>query len=262
MLVKAQTEKFVLPVFGGTINKLGVFEPKYAIGTAFPIGQFLFLTAGHVIDYAADYSHVTLGFMRDYENHLQFCPVLKMERKAHPDIGIIMANLIDVNVMAWYAPRVHALDDIVVAHGYPFGYDANLNAVALRHFKGYVVGAGFRDVLRTLIYELSFPCPRGISGAPLLIKVDTEDGPASMIAGLITGNSLVEIDIDYRHEIIETFDENKVKTEIIHKTETTTFGIALQQTAILDLTFDILNGSSIRSHLEKQNLIQKTSAAT
>jgi len=86
-----------------------------------------------------------------------------------------------------------------------------------------------------MVYELSFNCPRGLSGAFLLSRGST----APRIKGMILGNSNKEI-VMFMEEEIDVQQDN---SSYYLKTETTTFGIALEAKEILNLQSETLGGS-------------------
>ena len=236
---KRDIHQIVAPIFAGEMLDED-FQPIALLGTAFSIGNGYFLTAGHVLDSAKQYKSIVLGFRRDFPDHLQFCPVRSSEYKVAPDVGLISANLIEVKPLLWNAEQLLSLTD-VRSHGFPFGYDTKTKLTFNRSVKGYVVSA-----LRSWEkYELSFHCPRGISGAPLISNDDHYQ-----VTGLITGNASVDIEV---YKETELLDDGQVRTTYF-KTETTTFGIALQASEVLKQNFEMLNGT-IENHLKSQNLL-------
>ena len=96
-------------------------------------------------------------------------------------------------------------------------------------------------------YELSFQCPRGLSGAPLLIR----HGDSMLITGIVIGNQRTEMLVFSERESV-----SDVKEVITERFEALHLGIALQCRAFLDLgPFGVLNGRTIRQHLAQQDLL-------
>jgi Trypsin-like peptidase domain len=99
----------------------------------------------------------------------------------------------------------------VSAFGHPFSYtrrDPNtFEKTAIFHkvfFSGYVVQQYVRKHLEDFVtrpfdynYELSFECPNGLSGAPLLV----DGGGSPVVAGIIYGNREHDMQLDYYDKV-------------------------------------------------------------
>jgi hypothetical protein len=85
--------------------------------------------------------------------------------------------------------------ETVRATGYPHGLNAASQALGARSFQGEIVAdvrRWERLPARPPVYELSFQCPRGLSGAPLLHPVRDK---MPTVAGVILGNEIVDMTV-------------------------------------------------------------------
>ena len=98
----------------------------------------------------------------------------------------------------------------------------------IRSFVGHVVSATTFGRLAPdpLSYELSFQCPRGLSGAPLLTRHDD----SMLITGVVIGNQRTEMLVFSERESV-----SDMKEVITERFEALQLGIALQCRAFLDL---------------------------
>lgn len=162
------------PVFAGrrvANDQLAPASP-YIYGTAFPIWHGgLFATAAHVVKSAASMGEVVLGrlggkgpaipgfgieraeLFEDFDFALLKCPGLEK----FPPITIEMQQSL-------------TLFDEVKAIGYPFSVDPEHLVATHRGFAGHVVASRqlYRLPGQPFGYEVSFPTPPGMSGAPLM----------------------------------------------------------------------------------------------
>lgn len=244
---------YTFPVIGydrRSMNANRVATPKNVYGTAFSIADNCFLTAGHSIENALSENDVlAVGFI-DGENYLA-AEALDHEVIAELDIGIIktIADVSRAKQHQWQQEPLASLIN-VGASGYPYALDPDRKSLASRSFKGYVVSR-----TRTPFsadpwgYELSFACPRGLSGAPL---TTLDNFP--LIAGMVVGNRSTEMNIFTDREVIS---DDKVR--IVERYEALQLGIAVQSTELMTLRSRILEGD-LRGHLEKHSLIAATVA--
>lgn len=184
------------PVVGTNPETREAVKPL-VYGTAFCVGDGVFLTAGHVLqNVQSDGGIVTLLDLTD-------------ERGASPryaadteviegcDVGVIACNMPAIGILEWQESELPLLAD-VSAIGYPFAVtlDEQLESwhVALRGFKGSIITRtrlwSLRD--RHVGYEVSTPFPKGLSGAPLTVHA----GPIPLLrlAGIVLGRGHVEIE--------------------------------------------------------------------
>jgi hypothetical protein len=234
-----------IPIFVSTIDdgKLNIIGVQ---GTAFSIGNGFFLTAKHVMEQIIPLGNrrVSLGFKIEGTGEYEFCHLTAWDcdDSSKLDVCLLCAEK-EFPAIKWKSERIFNLTP-VLALGYPFGFDPKHRKLYNRSFKGYVVSSGTHADEGLLKYELSFSCPRGISGAALL----TED--YSNICGLIIGNSLIEIEIGSQIEVIEE-EAKKVYT----KMETTTFGIAYHVSEMLAMKFESLGSVSLQEYLKTNSLL-------
>jgi hypothetical protein len=76
-----------------------------------------------------------------------------------------------------------------------------------RSFKGYIVSTKrfLRFAAKPWVYELSFACPRGLSGASVI----TLDG-APRVTGVVVGNHSIQMNDFTDREIISTDKERTI----------------------------------------------------
>ena len=217
---------------------------KQIYGTAFSIGSGFFLTAAHVINSASKHEYYGIG---QIENQKWLSSVsTDMETITDYDIGILKVQNVDCLEMKWNNITL-PMSQKVQSAGYPYSYD-NVNIVInIRAFSGYIVSTPQFHSLpgKPSVYELQFPCPRGLSGAPLF-----KPGNSPKIVGMIIGNHSTEM-LVYSDKEIEEDTNNKT---IVERYEALQLGIALQANSILDCHFKLL-GCSLGSHLKKHQLI-------
>ena len=101
---------------------------------------------------------------------------------------------------------------------------------------------------RPRVYELSFQCPRGLSGAPLLLK-----GNDPSIVGLIISNIVTEIQVSSVKEVITEETENQQTTTTTERYESLHLGIAVQSNSLVNFDSRIL-GCSLHNHLANNGL--------
>jgi len=225
MIISFKIYEYVFPLFGGK-TKDGNFEPIILCGTVSQISPFLFITAAHSIKSAKTYESCAIGLFSFNTKQFSYYDILDYEYHDGLDLGIIT---IYPNFVRDFADRfrisrepLSLLDDIFTI-GYPHGLDLENGVLINRALKGYVVNHfSFRKLPKApIVYELSFQCPVGISGAPLLRKNDATS--EITVHGYIIGNSSTEI-VTFSHK--EICVENN-KTTILERSETTKFGIAI-----------------------------------
>src|SRR5579872_1616351 len=191
--------EYTQPVFCGHPTEFeGVpafyIDPPGILGTAFPVGGGRYLTAGHVVSGRAA-AEMCLGFVEgDACRHGR---VIETEVLPGVDVAVM-----EVSEPTSWAPRLltwcpmdmlaPALADVRVC-GFPFGLNLGGEIVLnIRSFKGYIVSAG----LMTNEYELSFPAPEGLSGAPLQMA----SGLPGTVGGIIVGSAEVFTVVSTRTE--------------------------------------------------------------
>lgn len=236
-------DRYVFPFLG--INKRNEKIINYNIcGTLTYIDNGIFLTAGHVVEYAKNYTLMAVGFKNI--NEFKFFSIIDFEIFRDIDIAIVKIKMhYDIFESLPMRDTILPLLSDVYTFGYPFAIneDSGKYLISRRALKGYIVhtGRNIKTPNITESYELSFYCPRGISGAPL---VYTEDDSSIFIQGIIIGNSESEIPIG---KAIETDDK------IYEKSETTFFGIAINILSFIEKKSKLL-GKSIKEYLLEEKL--------
>src|SRR5687768_1522133 len=127
--------------------------------------------------------------------------------------------------------------------------DLERQRMGIRSFVGHIVSATTFGRLKRdpPSYELSFQCPRGLSGAPLLIR----DADSMLVTGFVIGIERTEMNVFTERETVT--EENERVT--VERYEALNLGIALQSRAVLDVgPFRVLNGRTILQHLRRQAL--------
>jgi hypothetical protein len=172
------------------------------------------------------------------------------------DVAVFRADVaVPVKCFRWYTGQL-PMATTVKAAGYPYAMELDRNRMGMRSFVGHVVSATTFGRLRTdpPSYELSFQCPRGLSGAPLLIR--HED--SMLITGVVIGNQRTEMLVFSERESI-----SETKEVVTERYEALQLGIALQSRALLDLgPLQILNGRTIREHLAHEGLLVVSDASS
>ena len=235
------------PVLGGELitNPEGL-NVKSVLGTSFYIGNGFYLSAGHVIKEALGYGIAAIGVTKPLQPWIPF-QILDYEINENLDIALFRTEHILKTAFPWDDINLGGLIDIKVT-GYPHALNFQPPAIYRRDFKGYIITRRPYPRLANspFIYELSIPCPKGMSGAFVL------DDKKGKICGVVLGSDKSSLDLHYiTEELIE--HDGKI---IYHKTETSTYGIAITSKELLDITFNILGGD-LRVHLQNQNLIGK-----
>jgi hypothetical protein len=142
-----------------------------------------------------------------------------------------------------------ALFDDVRTFGYPYGYDAELGTLNIRAFRGEIVGG---TSLRTLaaqppVYELSFACPRGLSGAPLAWW---DSKPRGQVVGVVLSNTITEMPVFTE---TETLAEGGQITKLV-KTEALHLGLAIRSGIVAGVPSAML-GCTIGEWLQATGLL-------
>jgi hypothetical protein len=233
----------VFPVFGGNKTKEGHFEPINIFGTAFYIENNFYITCAHTIKNAGEYEITALGFQDEKGNLVQNSEVFEEN-----DSGILLAKIDRAKAYPWLRTKLAMLND-VVSTGFAYGFDNEHSETLIRSYKGHItlVGNYHRFPKSPAYYELSYMCPRGISGAPLLFVHNNQP----YVCGFTIGNERTSMVIWSNKE--EDTQNNKTSEYILE--EALHRGIALQTESFLELD-SILLGMTIGEYLTKENLIK------
>ncbi len=214
------------------------------VGTSFYIGNGFYITAGHVLAEAAAFEMFALGVTESSKPWLAV-KIDSIEIIEGIDIGVFKAQHTVTKACPWERNFVGGLTNVVVS-GYPHALYKDPASIYRRDFKGYVITRRpyIRLDLKPNIYELSLACPRGSSGSFVI-----DDGTGH-VCGVVIGSDKSEVDLHYiTEEIIERDGK-----DVYHKTETSTYGIAIASKDILELEFELLGGKIV-NHLANQNLL-------
>lgn len=240
---------YILPITYGSVTKK-VIDIKTVTGSAFSIGSGFFLTAGHVIKKTKKAEHMGCGFVKEGDDLWHSIQIKDFEINEKFDLAVFKADLEGIKAMKWDFSKLKLLDNIETS-GYPYAIDPELNRIDTRAFKGYIVSSSATFPLlskdSTIFYELSFQCPRGISGAPLF----TSERPGK-VKGIILGNKETPVTI-WKEKTKSKDGANEKITEV---QEAIHYGAAIEIQYLKDIEFKLLGGS-LGDHLAKNNLIQE-----
>ena len=227
-----ELDNYVFAIFGGELQN-DVFIPKDVFGTASRLSEFTFISTAHTIINASSYDSCAMGIALPGMRQLHFELIDEFELFEKIDLATFSifnyhqyGHLLSFKLS--FKP-LNMLDD-VVAVGFPHGLD-NINQVLkYRALKGHIVNHGpfYRFDSRPVAYELSFNCPRGISGAPLMKYKESDS--AFNIHGYIIGNTKVEMTVFSEREVTN----NGERESVYEKTETTNLGIAIDSVELKD----------------------------
>lgn len=237
--------EYVFPLIGcRRIKGSHDFAFETIHGTAFYLKNNIFITAGHAIQNALEHEVIGLGYVRN--SSVKFAKVSSHEIIADFDIGVVKAEVPEAKALNWNFDASSMLDHVQTA-GYSYPLDLQEGIIPIRAFKGYIVSdlRLFRLQSKPRCYELSFNCPRGLSGAPLFTE---ETNPR--VKGVVIGNKSTEMLIYSDKEIIE---EGKGK-ETFERYEATQFGMAIQTGSIKHVESTVL-GASVEDYVRSVKLV-------
>jgi hypothetical protein len=238
----------IYPVVGGSVpsdlmqaNAVAIDE---VCGTAFPIGENLFLTCEHVLRSAATHGWQGLGYLANTD--VRVAKFEEIELFEQIDIALCRATVPARHFLSWSRELEAMLRDVQVC-GYPYALDSRGMTLRVRAFRGPIVCCRIGHELKAkpLIYELPFLCPRGLSGAPLWSV-----GLPAKVLGVVFGNAITEMEV-YRET--ETLKEGAETTTLL-KTEALHLGLAVPVQAILPIRSGLL-GTTLGEYLETQGLL-------
>lgn len=235
---------YVFPVVSGTLPEGApglLLSDIY--GTAFCLGNGFYMTSAHVLRGALDQRTIHLAYTDG--SVWEAIQASDHEVLEGYDIAIIAARVPTAEAMPWsLAEEVMGQD--VQTVGFPYAFQRAPLSIQIRSFKGHVVSSRTFMHLpdRPRIYELSFQCPRGLSGAPLF----TIEAPLR-IRGIICGNAATEMLVFTDRERI---DDGTVK--IIERYESLQLGIAIQARS-LGAVYSRLLKRTITEHLKELGIL-------
>lgn len=242
-MTTANKYEYFFPILQGESFAKG-FHLKGLLGTAFAINERIFITAGHCLPEIFD-NQISIGIVSNSDSHYRSYPVKRYEIIEEIDLGIIeTASDCEVKSICWSSKRAHDATKIS-ASGYAYGLDIKNKSLYNRTFTGYTVASkqNFRLKDKKLkLYELSFICPKGLSGAPVI------DESKGVIIGVILGNTKYEIELGSFKEQIKSKEETKTYIT----TETMKLGEASQVHTLLDHYSELLE-MTIGEFLNQEN---------
>lgn len=213
------------------------------LGTAFYVGQGVFATAGHVVEAVRGSSRASIRRLLS-DGGTEPHAIQQSEHWGNVDFGLLKTDFMLQQHLSWLQPRLAEPTDVATV-GFAFGLDISRRKLSIRHFRGYIVScqrysswgelepayAG-RPEYPFWTYELSFACPVGQSGSPLLVALS--DGVS--IAGVVVGNSTSSLDLLRRLE--QSDDGRRVERYEVH--EFLHLGQAIASPTLLDGTSILL----------------------
>jgi hypothetical protein len=238
----------VLPVGGlvpGETSRTS--KLREVCGTAFNIGADAYLTAGHVWKQALTHPLQALGMMDDPQTgRINLHKVTDAEVLDAHDLAVLEARPFGRSFR--WTSEGFALQDGVHSFGYPHGFDPDSEAINIRAFRGSIVGGStIRELpARPPGLEVSFPCPRGLSGAPLI----RNDPKPNRVVGVILANHITEMDVYTEKETTKEGEREQVfiKTEALH------LGIAIRADVVCAVESRLL-GCTIGDWLRRCDLL-------
>jgi hypothetical protein len=167
------------------------------------------------------------------------------------DLGLLHCPNTDASRLA-FRWRPSQVEDLGLLHdvwsaGYPFALNTETGYFYVRAFRGHIVGEGaFQDLRGNPgIYELSFHCPRGLSGAPLVSGRDDQQ----QLVGVVIGNKSTSMTVFRR---TETEKEGATVRELIQD-EVMHIGVAIKARSVFAVRFGSL-GCTIGEWLSRHGL--------
>jgi hypothetical protein len=225
-------------------------------GTAFPIGGDLFLTARHVVEYVGKNGGL-LVLGRPNPSRGDFLAFDASVRADWPgvDLSAVHAPSVNLAPLTWDT-QILPLFTRVRSAGFPLAFNTETTPprVIFRGLEGIVSGVRTHRPLPAApwVYETSFQCPRGLSGAPLL-REDTQS-----VAGCVIGNSQSFMEVSWTEEEIRDPHGEVVGIERERRVEGIYFGVAVCAKVIMDL---LLSPTlTVREHIVRHggNVIDET----
>ena len=230
---------YFFPVIGGANREDGL-NMKQLYGTCTYIKNNLFITAGHTVKNALEDDVFGIGQVKSPGNFWNFIPAIDYDIIKDIDLAVIRTDTLKFEPTAIKIdPGPLSLLESIWTGGFPHGYDRTNIRIVNRALKGNIVSAGplLAFPSKPKSYELSFNCPMGISGAPI---ISTRPKGNECIFGYIVGNSQADLIVNEYTEI-----ETSTGTEKIYKQmNTTQFGIAINTSEVLKRKSNLFNGSA------------------
>lgn len=216
----------VIGIFGGKPLANDI-EISMIYGTASKISETKFITAAHVLVSCMEHESFGVLFKYPDEKIVRIKEIHNVQLYKSTDIATFDCDLPHIYQFQLEENKLPLLAD-VESLGFPYGLESQDKIINLRAFKGYITGNQNEFTKldgRPSISELSFHCPRGLSGAPVFSK-------SNKIAGIVIGNNISEMTIYSEKE--KTIDGNEVYYE---KTESMHMGVMVRSEFILKMKY-------------------------
>jgi hypothetical protein len=233
--------EWVFPIFAGP----SALDPTQIVGSAFPISGQVFVTAGHCLASGMKAGWMALGRL-DGQRWLTD-GIVEWEIVDGLDLGFLrISKPRPFKSFRWSTDELPMTTEVKTC-GFAFGFDSDRRSADIRAFSGHVVSSRtfFRNHARPPVYELSFACPRGLSGAPLLYEIPNDN---HYVAGVIIGNEITDMTVFSSTERSREGSE----TVVLERLESLHLGIALQARGLMTLESSFL-GKTLQEHLKRQS---------
>jgi len=197
-------------------------------GTAVPLARDLVLTADHVVaNVLAIAPEIAIGWGSpgDTLEHGKPVPLALASVAARwpsADLAALRLPAPLEDPLAWDMSILPTLT-AVASIGYPYGYDPENVTVGSRGFAGHIAGSRWLPN-KPESYEVTFPAPVGLSGAPLLLRGE------QIVCGVIVGNQQTMMLFSGEERVEEGGEKHRVE-----RYETMNLGIAVCASAIMAL---------------------------
>jgi hypothetical protein len=239
------TLELTFPIIGLSAEK----KPLSVCGTAFSIGGDMYLTAGHVWDNALIFPLRAIGVREHQAPNATLFQISDREIIAAFDLAILKTLAPAPDKALIWSSKDLILFANVRTFGYPYGFDLEVGTLGIRGLQGHIVGGTTFHRLsgKPPVYELSFACPRGLSGAPLVWQ---DSQPRGHVHGLVLTNHITEMTVFTETEKLIAAGQEKtlIKTEALH------LGIAIRSSAVLGVHSAFL-GCTIAEWLRAHELL-------
>jgi len=224
---------------------MGVSAEKKAVaicGTAFALGPDMYLTAAHVWQNALAYPVRAIGMRRRGAPDMTLYTVPEAETLDAFDLAILRTSAPAQNKALFWTTDALPLFSEVRAFGYAYGFDVASGLLNFRGFQGRIAGGSSLNHLsgKPPVYELSFSCPCGLSGAPLVCR---DSDPKDKIGGVILTNHITEITVSSETETLVETTPEKTVTETVTKVEALHLGIAIRSSVVVGIHSAMLAGT-------------------
>jgi S1-C subfamily serine protease len=235
---------YVCPVLAGPESHFATSGQHSVVGTAFAIDENRLITAGHAIRAAIGIGDKPQQFDKP---RIPIRRLRSVEIIPDLDLAIGTVESSSIKPLRWNPQDINVLTTVRTV-GFPFAIDEEPNTLTFRAYQGYITSIieSFSFIPgRPSCYELSFQCPRGLSGAPLL-------NANHDVVGVIVASTKHSTEIS---NFTETEQDAGTGTTAIHEiSEVTHYGIALKSQTVLRSSSPLLGGR-FSEHLSMNGLL-------